>query len=334
MSLDEVTRDELLANVAQLKEALFNHQVWHGALVRTLACGLPGDKHDTSESAHTECRFGQWYYSDAPAKLRNHPGFIAIGEEHQRMHRLAKLLLIAAHAGNAHSPARLRQLLQCARAAAARDEFAGAGAGELALQPRLADRRHHPLRHIADLARAAGAGEAPRPGLLHRHDGPGQLQGHQRSPRARRGRSGAGGVGALPDQAPPPLRQGVPLRRRGVPAVPAVHAADARPGPDQGALRRPRRDWRWTSARRRRSGSPRPSGWRSSIRICRCAPPSIAPTRRCMRPRPRGGIACGSGTPPCSRVPRAESASLAAVVRTPKTSWRHSFGPKVTCQPR
>ena len=104
MSLDEVNREELLANVAQLKEALFNHQAWHGALVRTLACGLPGDRHDTSESAHTECRFGQWYYSDAPAKLRNHPGFTAIGEEHLRMHRLAKLLLVAAHAGNGIPP--------------------------------------------------------------------------------------------------------------------------------------------------------------------------------------------------------------------------------------
>ena len=104
MSLDEVTRDELLANVAQLKEAFFNHQAWHGALVRTIACGLPGDKHDTSELAHTECRFGQWFYSDAPAKLRDHPGFIAIGEEHQRMHHLAKLLLLAARAGNRIPP--------------------------------------------------------------------------------------------------------------------------------------------------------------------------------------------------------------------------------------
>jgi len=43
MPLNEVTRDELLAIVAQLKEAAYNHQAWHGALVRTLACALPGD---------------------------------------------------------------------------------------------------------------------------------------------------------------------------------------------------------------------------------------------------------------------------------------------------
>jgi diguanylate cyclase (GGDEF)-like protein len=99
MALDEVTRDELLAVVAQLKEAAYNHQAWHRELVRTLACGLPGDKHDAGDSAHTECRFGQWYYSDAPAKLRTHPGFVAIGEEHRRMHHLARLLLLAARTG-------------------------------------------------------------------------------------------------------------------------------------------------------------------------------------------------------------------------------------------
>lgn len=100
MALDEITRDELQGIVAQLKESLYNHQQWHGALIRTLVCKLPCDKHDTSTAAHTECRFGQWYYSKAPEKLRTHPGFIAMGEEHQRLHHLAKLLLIAAEGGN------------------------------------------------------------------------------------------------------------------------------------------------------------------------------------------------------------------------------------------
>lgn len=104
MALADVTRDELQAIVAQLKEALNNHQAWHGALVRTLVCGLPGNKHDTGDIAHTECRFGQWFYSDAPEKLRNHPGFVAMGEEHKRLHHLAKLLLLAAYAGNPIDP--------------------------------------------------------------------------------------------------------------------------------------------------------------------------------------------------------------------------------------
>lgn len=104
MALADVTRDELQAIVAQLKEALNNHQAWYGALVRTLVCSLPGNKHDISDIAHTECRFGQWFYSDAPEKLRKHPGFIAMGEEHQRLHHLAKLLLHAAAVGNPIDP--------------------------------------------------------------------------------------------------------------------------------------------------------------------------------------------------------------------------------------
>ncbi len=100
MALDEVTRDELQSIIAQLKESLYNHQQWHGALIRTLVCKLPGDKHDTNDTAHMECRFGQWYYSKAPEKLRKHPGFIALGDEHQRLHHMARLLLIAADAGN------------------------------------------------------------------------------------------------------------------------------------------------------------------------------------------------------------------------------------------
>lgn len=100
MALDEVNRDELHGVIAQLKEALYNHQQWHGALIRTLVCKLPGDRHDIDPQAHTECRFGQWYYGKAPEKLRSHPGFIAMGDEHQRMHHLARLLLIAADAGN------------------------------------------------------------------------------------------------------------------------------------------------------------------------------------------------------------------------------------------
>jgi diguanylate cyclase (GGDEF)-like protein len=103
MALNEVTRDELQSVIAQLKEALYNHQQWHGNLIRSLVCKQPGDKHDINPIAHTECRFGQWYYGKAPEKLRSHPGFISMGDEHQRMHHLARLLLIAADNGESIS---------------------------------------------------------------------------------------------------------------------------------------------------------------------------------------------------------------------------------------
>lgn len=99
MALNEVTRDEMQKAVGQLREALHSHQQWYGALTRTLVCKLPSDKRDTDPEAHKKCRFGQWYYSNGPAKLRTHTAFIAIGEAHQRMHHFARDLLIAANAG-------------------------------------------------------------------------------------------------------------------------------------------------------------------------------------------------------------------------------------------
>lgn len=104
MALEEVTRDELQGIVTQLKESLYNHQQWHSGLMRTLTCGLPADKRDMSPDAHTECRLGQWYYGKAPEMLRNHPGFIAMGEEHKRMHHLARLLLLGKEEGKSVTP--------------------------------------------------------------------------------------------------------------------------------------------------------------------------------------------------------------------------------------
>ncbi|HET7832744.1 MAG TPA: diguanylate cyclase [Gallionella sp.] len=100
MTFNELSHDELLAVITQLKEALYNHQQWHAALIRTLVSKLPCDQRDINPDAHKECRFGQWYYGKSTEKIRNHPGFIAMGEEHQRMHQLASMLLIAADNGN------------------------------------------------------------------------------------------------------------------------------------------------------------------------------------------------------------------------------------------
>lgn len=99
MALYDVSRDELQAILAQLEQALYNHQQWHAGLVRTLICNLPADRHDMSLEAYLECRFGQWYYGKVPEKLRQHPGFVAMGEEHKRMHQLAATLLMEAREG-------------------------------------------------------------------------------------------------------------------------------------------------------------------------------------------------------------------------------------------
>lgn len=88
MFLNYISREELQKSIDQLEQALYNHQQWYSATVRTLVCRLPGDEHDLSMEAHEHCRFGQWYYGKSiPAELKKHPGLVSIGQEHQRMHQ-------------------------------------------------------------------------------------------------------------------------------------------------------------------------------------------------------------------------------------------------------
>lgn len=105
MQLQDMRHIELQEILAQLDQALYNHKQWNNNLVRTISCRLPCDKHDILPEAYKECRFGQWYYSDAAKKISDYPGFVAIGEAHQRMHQLTGHLLINLGAHNEVSPA-------------------------------------------------------------------------------------------------------------------------------------------------------------------------------------------------------------------------------------
>lgn len=81
------------AALAQLEQALFNHDQWSEEINRTLICRLPYDERDVDRDAHRHCRFGQWYYGPGAASLQSHPGFAEIAVEHKRMHEFAATLL-------------------------------------------------------------------------------------------------------------------------------------------------------------------------------------------------------------------------------------------------
>jgi diguanylate cyclase (GGDEF)-like protein len=102
MDVDSLNRTELQDCAFQLEQALYNHSQWYNLIIRSLICRLPADRHDLDANAHKECRFGQWYYGEGEVceKLQKHPGFIALGQEHQQMHKLAaKLLLTITNGG-------------------------------------------------------------------------------------------------------------------------------------------------------------------------------------------------------------------------------------------
>jgi diguanylate cyclase (GGDEF)-like protein len=89
----------LRKTLEQLEQAAHDYAHWHENLIRAIVCHLPCDPNDLEEDAHRQCRFGQWYYEQAPAELWEEPAFAAIEAEHKRLHRVAARLLRQAVAG-------------------------------------------------------------------------------------------------------------------------------------------------------------------------------------------------------------------------------------------
>lgn len=99
MAMLNIIHDDLRGVILQLDQAIYNHNQWYESLLRNLVCRLPYDVRDVEKDAHRKCRFGQWYYNHAPHAIRNHPSFTALETEHERMHRLAAMLLMAESTG-------------------------------------------------------------------------------------------------------------------------------------------------------------------------------------------------------------------------------------------
>lgn len=104
MSIESISREQLQDVILQLEQALYNHQQWYNSIIRSLVCKLPADRHDITHEAYKECRFGQWYYGNYVENLHEHPGYIALGEEHKQMHQAAAKLLVAMSKGSNISP--------------------------------------------------------------------------------------------------------------------------------------------------------------------------------------------------------------------------------------
>ncbi|MGO9588732.1 MAG: diguanylate cyclase [Candidatus Acidiferrales bacterium] len=90
------TPAELQVLIANVDQAIYNHDRWYDALVATLMCHLPYDEHDVHEESFRRCRFGQWLYGEGQRMLSDHASYAAIEGEHRRMHELAARLLLTA----------------------------------------------------------------------------------------------------------------------------------------------------------------------------------------------------------------------------------------------
>jgi diguanylate cyclase (GGDEF)-like protein len=93
MALPNIPSAQLHAALNSLEQAHYNHDQWADAIYSTLVCGLTPDERDLVSDSHHRCRFGHWYYEVGLEILGHHPGFEAIGIEHERMHQHATTLL-------------------------------------------------------------------------------------------------------------------------------------------------------------------------------------------------------------------------------------------------
>lgn len=84
---------QLQRAIAQLDQAIDNHEHWYRALLRTLIARAPADPSDLLPDAHHHCRFGQWLASRETEPLHDHPAYAVLVEAHAQMHHDASLLL-------------------------------------------------------------------------------------------------------------------------------------------------------------------------------------------------------------------------------------------------
>lgn len=91
--MQRLSNQQPQAAIAQLDQAIYKHEQWQRNLLRVLVARLPADNADLAPDAHRRCRFGQWYESDDVGTLREHAGFVALGEAHRQMHESATKLL-------------------------------------------------------------------------------------------------------------------------------------------------------------------------------------------------------------------------------------------------
>ena len=97
--LSELSTDEIQECAKQLEEVLDSHAKWLARINETIICRLAPSADDTAEDAHCHCQFGQWYYSSHHHVLERSQEFLEIGEIHQRMHRMARTILLKVASG-------------------------------------------------------------------------------------------------------------------------------------------------------------------------------------------------------------------------------------------
>ncbi len=83
---------ELEYTLQVLNEAIHNHREWFDKLHISILCKQPFSADILHQTAHTQCKLGQWYYIDACEAIRTFKEFTELESVHRFMHDEARHL--------------------------------------------------------------------------------------------------------------------------------------------------------------------------------------------------------------------------------------------------
>ncbi len=95
MLLHELTREEKRTTLNELRQAIFQHELWYENFNRTMICNQAPDDRDLKEDAHRRWPFGKWLYANGADRLNSHPSFSQILAANELIHRYAGMMLRA-----------------------------------------------------------------------------------------------------------------------------------------------------------------------------------------------------------------------------------------------
>ncbi len=89
--------NELERYTQELEQAIDNHAQWITQINRTLICKLTIDENEIDNPTHPLCKFGRWYHSVNNPVITTLDSYRAIAPVHQKMHWIARKLLLKSH---------------------------------------------------------------------------------------------------------------------------------------------------------------------------------------------------------------------------------------------
>jgi len=93
MPFSGLSREQKRSALNDLRQALFQHELWYENFNRTIICGQVPDERDLQDGANYSWPLGQWLHGVGASRQGLHPSFSQILAAHELMHRHAAIML-------------------------------------------------------------------------------------------------------------------------------------------------------------------------------------------------------------------------------------------------